>query len=121
MQGFVPWDGGSPSRVETHGEVPRITEIFDNSGSSIILSIMGFLTRLKSKKVKIGEEKMSQMIIKGKLSEGCHEREWAQMNVSSREKNNIKRNLVRATTKSKSRMQIVSKGCVSRGERNQCV
>jgi len=33
------------------------------------LSRTGFLTRLKSKKVEIGEEKMSQMIIKEKLSE----------------------------------------------------
>jgi len=30
---------------------------------------MGFLTQLKSKKVKIGKGKMSQMIIKEKLSE----------------------------------------------------
>jgi len=30
---------------------------------------MGFPTRLKSKKVEIGKEKMSQMIIKEKLSE----------------------------------------------------
>ena len=34
-----------------------------------MLSRMGFRTRLNSKKVKIGKEKMSQMIIKGKLSE----------------------------------------------------
>ena len=32
MRGLVPWDGGSPSRVETHGEVPRIKKIFDDSG-----------------------------------------------------------------------------------------
>jgi len=30
---------------------------------------MGFLTRLKRKKVEIGKEKMSQMIVKEKLSE----------------------------------------------------
>ena len=30
---------------------------------------MGFTTQLKSKKVKIGKEKTSQVIIKGKLSE----------------------------------------------------
>jgi len=30
---------------------------------------MGFLTQLKSKKVKIGKEEMSQMIIKEELSE----------------------------------------------------
>jgi len=69
MQGFVQWDGGSPSWVETHGKVPRITEIFDNSGSSIILSRMGFPTQLKRKKVKISKEKTSQMIVKEKLSE----------------------------------------------------
>ena len=55
------------------------------------------------------------------LREGCHERELAQMSVSSREKNNTKRNLARATTKSKSRMQTVSNGHVSRGEGNQGV
>ena len=46
------------------------------------------------------------------LEEGCHEREWAWTSVSSREKNNTKRNLARVTTKSKSRMQTVTKGCV---------
>jgi len=56
--GFVPWDGGSPSQIETHGKVPRIKETFDDSGSSIILSRTGFLIRLKSKKVEIGQEKM---------------------------------------------------------------
>jgi len=30
---------------------------------------MGFLTQLKSKKLEIGEENMSQMIVKEKLSE----------------------------------------------------
>ena len=57
MRGFIPRDGGSPSRVETHGEVPRITGVFDDSGSSIILSRTGFPTRLKRKKVEIGQEK----------------------------------------------------------------
>ena len=46
------------------------------------------------------------------LREGCHEREWAQTSASSREKNNTKRNLVRVTTKSKSRMQTVTNGHV---------
>src|SRR5882724_692514 len=50
MRGFVPQDGGSPSQIETHGDLPRIKEIFDDSGSSIILSRMGFQIRLKSKK-----------------------------------------------------------------------
>src|SRR5882724_1673413 len=52
------------------------------------------------------------------LREGCREREWARMSVSSREKNDTKRNLLRETTKSKSRMQTVSNGHVSRGEGN---
>ena len=43
MRGFIPWDGGSPSQVETHGEVPIITKIFDDSGSLIMLSRIGFL------------------------------------------------------------------------------
>ena len=47
------------------------------------------------------------------LREGCHERRKAQVGVSSREKKNTNRNLARATTKSKSRMQTVSNGCVS--------
>jgi len=46
------------------------------------------------------------------LKEGCHEREWAWTSVASREKNNTKRNLVRATTKSKIRTQTVTNGCV---------
>ena len=47
------------------------------------------------------------------LEEGCGEREWAQTSVSSREKTNTKRNLVRAMTKSKSRTQTVTNRCVS--------
>jgi len=59
---------------------------------------------------------------KGKaLREGCCEREWAQMSVSSRERNNTKRNLVRATTKSKSEMQTVSNGCVGQWVKNRGV
>ena len=50
---------GSPSRIETHGTFPRIKEIFDDSGSSIILSRMGFPIQLKSKEFEIGNEKMS--------------------------------------------------------------
>ena len=55
------------------------------------------------------------------LREGCHEREWAWMSVSSREKNKTKRNLARVTTKSKSKTQTVSNGCVSQGEGNRGV
>src|SRR5882724_12402941 len=39
---FIPQDRGSPSQIETHGKIPGIKEIFDHSGSSIILSRMGF-------------------------------------------------------------------------------
>jgi len=46
------------------------------------------------------------------FEEGCHEREWAWMSVSSREKTNLKRNLARVMTKSKSKMQTVTEGCV---------
>ena len=50
------------------------------------------------------------------LSEGCHKRKKARVGVSSREKMDTNKNLARATTKSKSEMQTVSNGCVSRGE-----
>src|SRR5882724_12369943 len=46
------------------------------------------------------------------LREGCHERKEAQTGVSSREKMNTNKNLVRVTTKSKSKMQTVSNGRV---------
>ena len=52
------------------------------------------------------------------LREGCCERKEAQMGVPSREKINTNKNLVRATTKSKSEMQTVSNGCVGRGGRD---
>jgi len=54
------------------------------------------------------------------LREGCCERRKLGQ-VSSREKKNTNRNLARATTKSKSRTQTVSNGCVSRGEENRGV
>jgi len=53
------------------------------------------------------------------LREGCHERKEARMGVSSREKINTNRNLVRVTTKSKRKTQTVSNGCVSRGGRDE--
>src|SRR5882724_12270450 len=68
MQGFVLRDGGSPSRIDTHGEVPKITGVFDDSWSSIILSRTGFPTRLKCKKVGIDKEKTLRVIVKEKLS-----------------------------------------------------
>ena len=52
------------------------------------------------------------------LREGCCERKKAWVSVSSREKN-TNRNLVRVTTKSKSEMQTVSNGCVSRRVKNR--
>src|SRR5882724_7152730 len=52
------------------------------------------------------------------LREGCHERKEAQTGVSSREMNTNK-NLVRATTKSKSMTQTVSNGHVSQGGRDR--
>jgi len=47
------------------------------------------------------------------LKEGCCEREQAQVGVSSTEKTNTKEDLARAMTKSRSRMQTVTNGCVS--------
>src|SRR5882724_442048 len=55
------------------------------------------------------------------LREGCHERRKVQVGVSSREKKKTNRNLMRATTKSKSRTRTVSNGCVSGGEVNRDV
>ena len=67
-------------------------------------------------KEKVGRYQQGKDIMndhQGKaLKEGCREREWAWTSVSSREKNNTKRNLARATTKSKSRMPTVTNGYV---------
>src|SRR5882724_288600 len=52
------------------------------------------------------------------LKEGCHERRWAWMGVSSREEINTNRNLARVTTKSKSGTQTVSNGRVGRRVKN---
>src|SRR5882724_10962440 len=54
------------------------------------------------------------------LREGCRERKEARTGVSSREKINTNRNLVRVTTKSKSEMQTVSNGRVGREGRDGC-
>src|SRR5882724_4812326 len=53
------------------------------------------------------------------LSEGCCERKKAWTVVSSREKINNNKNLVRATTKSKSETQTVSNGRVGQGVRDK--
>jgi len=117
---FVDWSGwaiwGGPWRYPVDERV--CVDLRDGQGVYMfqegIMSRMGFPNWLKSKEVKISDEKTSWMIVKEKaLREGCHEREWAQMSVPSREKNNTKRNLARVTTKSKSKMQTVSNGCVS--------
>ena len=55
------------------------------------------------------------------LKEGCRERRWARMGVSSREEINTNRHLARATTKSKSGMQTVSNGRVSQQVKNRGV
>jgi len=74
-----------------------------------LLSRMGFPFWLKSKEVKIGNEKMSWIIIKEKkLSERAVMKRMGSDECISREKNNTKRNLARVTTKSKSKMQTVS-------------
>ena len=52
------------------------------------------------------------------LREGCCERKEARMSVSSREKKKTNWNLARVTTKSKSKMQTVSNGCVSQGAKD---
>src|SRR5882724_11590036 len=55
------------------------------------------------------------------LKEGCRERRWARMGVSSREEINTNRNLARVTTKSKSRTQTVSNGHVGQRVKNRGV
>jgi len=58
--------------------------------------------------------------LRGKaLSEGCRERKKAWTVVSSREKINNNKNLVRVTTKSKSETQTVSNGHVGQGVRDK--
>jgi len=59
----------------------------------ILYSVRMVFDLTKSKEVEIGNEKMSQMIIKEKLLERVVMKRWAHMSVSSREKNNTKRNL----------------------------
>ena len=47
------------------------------------------------------------------LREGCNEREQAWMDVPSTEKTNIREDLARAMTKSRSKTQTVTNGCIS--------
>jgi len=51
------------------------------------------------------------------LREGCHEREQTWMDATSTEKTNIKEDLARVMTKSKSKTQTVTKGCVGQKAR----
>jgi len=84
-----------------------------------VLSRMGFPIQLKSKLVSIGKEKTIRMIIKGKLSERAVVKENGLGQVCLQERRTTpKRNLVRETTKSKSRMQSVSNGHVGQRARN---
>jgi len=81
----------------------------------MIVSRMGFLTWLRSKYVEIDTEKTSHKWPSEESSgKGCCEREQAQMDVYSTEKTSTKKNLARVMTKSKSRTQTVTNGCVSR-------
>src|SRR5882724_1374156 len=97
----APW--ASPSRIQGHGQ---------NPGRNA-LSRTGFSNPTK---VQEGRDQPRKDIMKRRrgraLSEGCHERKKAQTVVSSREKMNNNKTLVRATTKSKSEMQTVSNGRV---------
>jgi len=61
------------------------------------------------------------MIIKEELSERAVMKKGGSGECFLRKKKNTNRNLARATTKSKSRMQTVSNGGVGRGERNRGV
>jgi len=61
----------------------------------------GFLIRLKSKKVESAKKNIMNRCQAKALREGCCERKEAWTGVSSREKMNTNKNLVRATTKSK--------------------
>jgi len=56
MGWFVPQDRGFPSWIETDGDFSRITKSFDDSGISIILSRMGFLTNKSANQSKLNKE-----------------------------------------------------------------
>ena len=73
-------------------------------------------------KVKIGWDQYRIEIMNdswGKaLREGCHEREQAPIDVPSTEKTNTKEDLAKVTTKSRSKTQTVTNGCVSQKWKN---
>src|SRR5882724_11818282 len=56
--GFVPRGGGLSNQVKIHGDVSIITRVFDDSGSSIILSRKDIVNKCQVKA----------------LREGCYER-----------------------------------------------
>src|SRR5882724_12446348 len=91
-----------------------VTVLMSTMGGMLLVVKNGFSNLTKE---QVGQDQQGKDIMNDHQAkaprEGCHEREWAQMSVSSREKNNTKRNLVRVTTKSKSKTQTVSNGCVS--------
>ena len=53
------------------------------------------------------------------LKEGCHEREQAQLDVSSTEKTKTNEDLARVTTKSRSKTQTVTNRCVGQKQMNR--
>ena len=75
-------------------------------------------------KVQIGRDRqrkdMTNKCQEKALREGCHEREQAQTGVFPTGKTNTKGDLARVTTKSKSRMQTVTNGCVSQKDNESC-
>src|SRR5882724_9626774 len=85
----------------------------DRDARLVIIVKNGFSDPTKEKKGRDQPRKdiVNRHQVKA-LREGCHERKEAQMSVSSREKKNTNRNLARAATKSKSRTQTVSNGCL---------
>ena len=88
-----------------HLDTPHETSVLDFQESLVIQSVKNRFSELT--KEKEGRDQQGKEITndcQGKaLKEGCHEREQAQMDVSSTEKTNTKEDLTRVMTKSKSR------------------
>ena len=67
-------------------------------------------------KVQIGQDQYRKDVMNDHwekaLREGCHEKEQAWMDTSSTEKTNTKEDLARVMTKSRSKTQTVTNGCV---------
>src|SRR5882724_2603539 len=95
-----------------------------NIGISTGLEVVknGFSDLTKVQKGRDRQRKDIEDDCQGKaLKEGCRERRWAWTGDSSREEINTNRNLVRVTTKSKSRTQTVFKGRVGQRVKNRGV